>query len=728
LREWLTQNFPFIDNPFNWNEFITQLGPDLRQWLTEIFPHIDSPVTWNEFITNLGPELTEWITNNFQTITGDTWEEFITNFGDELGDWIENNYPLTEVIEQKITEIINQYFGEDNSTRLISGSVIWLQNLDFKVTPLVYQILGQRVESAGGNITIPTNAGENPMFAVIYADVNGQIGYILGEPAANPAIPHVNDNTQIALTPVYIPALSNEPGEDPGGGTGTIETTVIYDENVEWQTAKVEDASVAINLEAATDPASNAKHIQMDIAAAVNSAWSLTGTDIENDVIFQETYDAPFTNFVWEMWPNFRESANDRITGQTRRVIFHYFREIPKTVVTRCKINGVWERYIFNVTNVTYQNFAIAELGINIQVPQTMTLESVQGEVPAGIHTIYPKVLNRQQNTYEQAEGNADTGIFTPQTTEVSFTAAQAVAITDGVLSMYLKMSVPWLSSTGLKLELLNGNTLVGSLNLFRENGFGFDADYNQYQLITLPVSAFNPTGEEITKLVVRPLGEWPNNSTLKIDLVTLQTGIELPDDPEVDKFVESASFNAGTKILTLNRTAGLPPLLIPIPYPDSSDGLSAYEIAVNNGFVGTEQQWLDSLVGEQGPQGIQGIQGIPGEPGQDASPLDWIEFEFRDVTPGTAQEYVLDLKATAAYIINSGVFQVDDGSLTVTVKNGSNSVIGLSNRSAMTTAISYDASGSNSIAVGAKVVLSISATYSGNPTLIRGKLNLTRS
>jgi hypothetical protein len=26
------------------------------------------------------------------------------------------------------------------------------------------------------------------------------------------------------------------------------------------------------------------------------------------------------------------------------------------------------------------------------------------------------------------------------------------------------------------------------------------------------------------------------------------------------------------------------------------ADGESAYEIAVNNGFVGTEQQWLDSL------------------------------------------------------------------------------------------------------------------------------------
>lgn len=59
--------------------------------------------------------------------------------------------------------------------------------------------------------------------------------------------------------------------------------------------------------------------------------------------------------------------------------------------------------------------------------------------------------------------------------------------------------------------------------------------------------------------------------------------------------------------------------------------GASAYEIAVENGFVGTEAEWLLSLegptgpkgdtgdtgaTGPEGPQGIQGIQGIQGETG----------------------------------------------------------------------------------------------------------------
>ena len=45
-------------------------------------------------------------------------------------------------------------------------------------------------------------------------------------------------------------------------------------------------------------------------------------------------------------------------------------------------------------------------------------------------------------------------------------------------------------------------------------------------------------------------------------------------------------------------------------------DGDSAYEVAVANGFVGTEQEWLDSLVGPEGPEGPQGEQGPQGPAG----------------------------------------------------------------------------------------------------------------
>ena len=47
------------------------------------------------------------------------------------------------------------------------------------------------------------------------------------------------------------------------------------------------------------------------------------------------------------------------------------------------------------------------------------------------------------------------------------------------------------------------------------------------------------------------------------------------------------------------------------------SDGKSAFEIAVENGFVGTEAEWLESLKGSDGAMGPQGEQGPPGADGQ---------------------------------------------------------------------------------------------------------------
>ena len=52
--------------------------------------------------------------------------------------------------------------------------------------------------------------------------------------------------------------------------------------------------------------------------------------------------------------------------------------------------------------------------------------------------------------------------------------------------------------------------------------------------------------------------------------------------------------------------------------YVKGEDGESAYEIAVANGFEGTEQEWLDSLKGEPGKPGKDGKDGEPGVDGKD--------------------------------------------------------------------------------------------------------------
>ncbi len=64
------------------------------------------------------------------------------------------------------------------------------------------------------------------------------------------------------------------------------------------------------------------------------------------------------------------------------------------------------------------------------------------------------------------------------------------------------------------------------------------------------------------------------------------------------------------------------------------ASGLSAYDIAVQNGFVGTQVDWLNSLKGEPGEPGEKGDPGEPGEPGEPGT-------DGEDGTDGVTSEEV---------------------------------------------------------------------------------------
>lgn len=95
-----------------------------------------------------------------------------------------------------------------------------------------------------------------------------------------------------------------------------------------------------------------------------------------------------------------------------------------------------------------------------------------------------------------------------------------------------------------------------------------------------------------------------------------------------------------------------------------AADAKSAYVIALEHGFIGSEDEWLASLKGAKGEQGEQGLQGIQGEKGQNG----------KDGTNGTNGIDGIDGKdgigITNAEINNSG-------ELTLTYSNGTSANLG---------------------------------------------------
>ena len=104
-------------------------------------------------------------------------------------------------------------------------------------------------------------------------------------------------------------------------------------------------------------------------------------------------------------------------------------------------------------------------------------------------------------------------------------------------------------------------------------------------------------------------------------------------------------------------------------------DGASAYDVAVKNGFEGSETDWLVSLhgakgdpgergeKGEKGDLGEQGLQGVPGEKGDPGEP-------GKDGTNGTDGKNGVD--GSDGYSPTATVTETDTGAtITITDKNG---------------------------------------------------------
>jgi hypothetical protein len=73
---------------------------------------------------------------------------------------------------------------------------------------------------------------------------------------------------------------------------------------------------------------------------------------------------------------------------------------------------------------------------------------------------------------------------------------------------------------------------------------------------------------------------------------------------------------------------------------PQGIEGKSAFQIAVENGFIGTEQEWLDSLEGEAGMAGVDGVNGVDGVDGKSA-----YEVAVENGFVGTELQWLSSLK-----------------------------------------------------------------------------------
>lgn len=142
-------------------------------------------------------------------------------------------------------------------------------------------------------------------------------------------------------------------------------------------------------------------------------------------------------------------------------------------------------------------------------------------------------------------------------------------------------------------------------------------------------------------------------------------------------------------------------------PIPEGTDGETPH-IGINgNWYIGE----TDTGVKAQGEDGLPGTNGIDSGGG----------FEFC-ITPGTAQTETVDLYASQNYTISKVVLESNGTLNTVTIKIGATAITGV-NAVAVSTLQIFNATGNNAVVVGNRITIEIGTAYSGNPTIIRGKI-----
>ena len=110
----------------------------------------------------------------------------------------------------------------------------------------------------------------------------------------------------------------------------------------------------------------------------------------------------------------------------------------------------------------------------------------------------------------------------------------------------------------------------------------------------------------------------------------------------------------------------------------------------------------------------------------QIATPDD-IAWEFRDVEAGASAQWDLDIDASFPYVIQGVWLETDNGTLTnVSVTINEDAATGLSGITVDTEKDYTPATGN--VVEHDRIRLNVPGTYTGTPTLIRGKLIIFRS
>ncbi len=438
----------------------------------------------------------------------------------------------------------------DCRTELLNGAILWKSGLTYSARNISYKILGVTYRALDQEITLDSADPDFSRIDLFYADSFGNLLVAKGTPALNPASP-VLDSTQLEVMSVII-----TPGATAPEG---IDVETVYDENTEWTTTETHDPNVDVTFDWGSSPLSGSKCIKVAIAipdTVVSPPLHYIGEECYGGVIIHldptgkkglvaaKTDTA--TNVFWSRlsgYPTYTTGASGiQIgTGQANTALMLARDAAKDQAVKFCNdlVIGEYTDWFLpsekELDAMYFHRYKIGNFGNKTYWSSTEVTGSYDWKkarcISFGNGTAYTRDKNnnfcvRAIRAFDDVALPAGTPVsfFTPVSTRMTFASPVTVSAKDGILSLYLKSSLPWRYNSTLLIESFLGGTKTGMVSLSPATStLGFQTASDQWQLVAIPITRFSPNRDTIDAFKISLIGSWPNNIELGIDDIRFQ-------------------------------------------------------------------------------------------------------------------------------------------------------------------------------------------------------------
>jgi len=438
----------------------------------------------------------------------------------------------------------------DTRTEIISGAILWKQGLTYTATDICYKILGVAYTSRAKEIMLESADPSLSRIDLLYVDSFGNLQVAKGIPSINPASP-VLDSTQLEVMSVLI-----LPGAVSPQG---LEVENIYNENAEWATTQSHDEYVSVDFESSSEPLNGSKRIKIVIdcpETGVGSPLHYIGEKYQGGVIFwldatgkkgliAAENDAA-TGVFWSALSGFSTyttgaSGNEIGTGQVNTSLMLAGAAAKDHAIKYCNelIVETFDDWFLpsekELDAMYFRRFAIGNFGNKTYWSSTEVTGSNNWKkarcISFGNGVAYTRDKN---NSYcvravrafdDTAPGPGQpVAYFTPLATKMIFSAPYPVKVTDSILSLNIKSSIPWRFNSALVIESYLEGRKTGSVAMSPSTStWGYQSDNDQWQVVAIPMSKFIANCDTLDSFRISLAGSWPNKIDLGIDDIRYQ-------------------------------------------------------------------------------------------------------------------------------------------------------------------------------------------------------------